>query len=183
VFKPAHSKVDEFRAGRTRQPDDEFLRECGLEPSTATAEIALAVRRAVAAVGLVDPLFVEEDIPAEIVPAIAAQLLEKEAIFVLFRLNSTHSFQTSRGRPENAPFWMAMTGGRLFLVAVSTDGQTYCDAFGQQTMVEYRGGLARRQGSPAAHLAPQRPALRTAECGRGHDIRFRDADRPSREDA
>ena len=92
---------------------------------------------------LVDRLFVEEDIPAEIVPAITAQLLEKEAIFVLFRLNSTHSFRTSRGRPENAPFWMAMTGGRLFLVAVSADGQTYCDAFGQQTMVEYRGGLAR----------------------------------------
>lgn len=61
VFKPAHSKVDEFRAGRTRQPDDEFLRECGLEPSTAAAEIALAVRRAVAAVGLVDPLFVRCD--------------------------------------------------------------------------------------------------------------------------
>jgi hypothetical protein len=61
VFKPAHCKVDEFRAGRTRQPDDEFLRDCGLGPGTAAADIALAVRRAVAGVGLVDPLFDRRD--------------------------------------------------------------------------------------------------------------------------
>ena len=58
VFKPAHLKVDDFRTGRTRQPDDEFLADCGVQPGTETARIALAVRRAVAWVGLVDPLYV-----------------------------------------------------------------------------------------------------------------------------
>jgi acyl carrier protein len=61
VFKPAHSKVDDFREGRTRQPDDDFLRDCGFESGTEAADIALAVRRAVAGVGLVDPLFVRCD--------------------------------------------------------------------------------------------------------------------------
>jgi hypothetical protein len=50
--------VDDFREGRTRQADEEFLRECGVEPGTEAARIALGVRRAVAGVGLVDPLFV-----------------------------------------------------------------------------------------------------------------------------
>ncbi len=58
VFKPAHVKVDDFRRGRTRQPDDEFLADCGVQPGTETARIALAVRRAVAFIGLVDPLYV-----------------------------------------------------------------------------------------------------------------------------
>jgi hypothetical protein len=58
VFKTAHCKVDDFRKGRTRQPDHEFLADCGVEPGTEMARIALAVRRAVAGIGLVDPLFV-----------------------------------------------------------------------------------------------------------------------------
>jgi hypothetical protein len=58
VFKAAHCKVDDFRKGRTRQPDDEFLADCGVEAGTEMARIALAVRRAVAGIGLVDPLFV-----------------------------------------------------------------------------------------------------------------------------
>jgi hypothetical protein len=58
AFKTAHWKVDDFRRGRTRQPDHEFLADCGLEPGTEAARIALAVRRAVAGIGLVDPLFV-----------------------------------------------------------------------------------------------------------------------------
>lgn len=58
VFKPAHWKVNDFRQGRTRQPDREFLADCGVEPGTEAARIALAVRRAVAGIGLVDPLFV-----------------------------------------------------------------------------------------------------------------------------
>jgi len=58
VFKPAHSKVDDFREGRTRQSDNEFLADCGLTPGTEAAEVALAVRRAVAGVGLIDPLFI-----------------------------------------------------------------------------------------------------------------------------
>ena len=58
VFKTAHCKVNDFRRGRTRQPDHEFLADCGVEPGTEMARIALAVRRAVAGIGLVDPLFV-----------------------------------------------------------------------------------------------------------------------------
>jgi hypothetical protein len=58
VFKTAHWKVADFREGRTRQPDHAFLADCGVEPETEAARIAIAVRRAVAGVGLVDPLFV-----------------------------------------------------------------------------------------------------------------------------
>ncbi len=61
IFKTAHDKVDEFRKGRTRQPDDAFLVDCGLTRNTEAAEVALAVRRAVAGVGLVDPLFIHAD--------------------------------------------------------------------------------------------------------------------------
>ncbi|MBI5758483.1 MAG: hypothetical protein HZA46_08200 [Planctomycetales bacterium] len=50
--------MDDFRVGRTRQPDDEFLSDCGVAPGTEATRIALAVRRAVAGIGLVDPLFV-----------------------------------------------------------------------------------------------------------------------------
>ena len=58
MFKTAHCKVHDFREGRPRQPDHEFLADCGVEPGTEMARIALAVRRAVAGIGLVDPLFV-----------------------------------------------------------------------------------------------------------------------------
>src|SRR5262249_39249855 len=58
VFKTAHCKVNDFRKGRARQPDHEFLADCGVEPGTEPARTALAVRRAVAGIGLVDPLFV-----------------------------------------------------------------------------------------------------------------------------
>ena len=61
VFKTAHAKVHDFRTGRARQPDDGFLRDCGIEPGTETARVAVAVRRAVAEVGLVDPLFVRAE--------------------------------------------------------------------------------------------------------------------------
>ena len=61
VFKPAHSKVDDFRDGRTRLSDNDFLADCGLTPGTEAAEIALAVRRAVAGVGLIDPLFIRSE--------------------------------------------------------------------------------------------------------------------------
>ncbi len=43
--------------------------------------------------------------------------------------------------------------------------------------------LARRPGAPAARLAPERRALRPAERGRRHDVRFPDADRARRQDA
>jgi hypothetical protein len=52
--------VEDFCTGRTRQPDDQFLGDCGIAPGSETARIALAVRRAVAGIGLVDPLFVRQ---------------------------------------------------------------------------------------------------------------------------
>lgn len=61
MFKPAHSKVDDFREGRTRQSDSDFLADCGLTLGTEAAEVALVVRRAVAGVGLINPLFIRAD--------------------------------------------------------------------------------------------------------------------------
>jgi acyl carrier protein len=58
LFKTAHMKVAEFRAGRTRQPDDQFVADCGLAPRSEAARVALAVRRAVASIGLIDPLYI-----------------------------------------------------------------------------------------------------------------------------
>src|SRR3981081_4388208 len=58
IFKTAHCKVYDFCEGRTRQANEEFLADCGIEPGAEAARIALAVRRAVAGIGLVDPLYV-----------------------------------------------------------------------------------------------------------------------------
>ncbi|MBI5383884.1 MAG: hypothetical protein HZA90_04275 [Verrucomicrobia bacterium] len=61
MFKTAHHKVDDFRQGRIRQADEEFLQDCQICSGTEAARIGLAVRRAVGGVGLVDPLFVRAD--------------------------------------------------------------------------------------------------------------------------
>ena len=58
AFKPVHCKVEDFCRGRARQPDNEFLADCGIEAGGEAARVALAVRRAVAWIGVVDPLFV-----------------------------------------------------------------------------------------------------------------------------
>ena len=56
-FETAHGKVEKFRNGRTRQTDADFLAECPLsEPMDR--EVALGVRRAVAHIGLIDPLLI-----------------------------------------------------------------------------------------------------------------------------
>lgn len=57
IFKTAHGKVETFRKGRVRQTDDDFLVQCGLSKSE-WREDALAVRRAVAHLGLIDPLLI-----------------------------------------------------------------------------------------------------------------------------
>ncbi len=58
IFKTAHAKVADFRAGRSRQPDEQFVAECALPDDPEASRIAVGVRRAVASVGLVDPLFI-----------------------------------------------------------------------------------------------------------------------------
>ena len=58
IFRTAHDKVADFRAGRTRQPDEQFIAECELPDNPEALRIALGVRRAVANVGLVNPAFI-----------------------------------------------------------------------------------------------------------------------------
>lgn len=58
VFRTAHCKVDEFRSDRARQPDETFVAECEVPIDADSAHIVVAVRRAVASVGLIDPLFI-----------------------------------------------------------------------------------------------------------------------------
>lgn len=55
-----HSKVQRFRKGRARQTDEDFLACCGVTTDTER-KIALAVRRAVANVGLVDSQYISHD--------------------------------------------------------------------------------------------------------------------------
>jgi acyl carrier protein len=51
-------KVNEFREGRWRQSDEQFVADCGLPPDSAAALVALAVRRTVASIGLIDPQYI-----------------------------------------------------------------------------------------------------------------------------
>jgi acyl carrier protein len=61
LLKSSHAKVAEFKKGRDRQSDEEFLRELGVGDGAEEREVALAVRRAIASVGLVDPLYIRAD--------------------------------------------------------------------------------------------------------------------------
>ncbi len=55
MFKSAHAKVAAFTKNRSRQTDDAFFHDLGLSHNEPAALIALAIRRAVATAGLVDP--------------------------------------------------------------------------------------------------------------------------------
>src|SRR5947209_2219558 len=61
VFWSDDRKVAAFCEGRSGQPDDEFIAGCGLPPEPEAARVALAVRRAVAVIGSVDPRFIRAD--------------------------------------------------------------------------------------------------------------------------
>jgi acyl carrier protein len=58
VFRTANQKVAAFCEGRSRQADEEFTADCGLPAEPLAARVAVAVRRAVANIGSVDPLFI-----------------------------------------------------------------------------------------------------------------------------
>ncbi len=60
-LKGSHRKVADFRRGRERQSDDAYLADLGIADQPLEREVALAVRRAVANVGLVDPLYIRAD--------------------------------------------------------------------------------------------------------------------------
>ncbi|GAK56852.1 hypothetical protein U27_03816 [Candidatus Vecturithrix granuli] len=92
---------------------------------------------------IVGPQFVEEEIPPAVTRYIATLLEPGESIFVLFRLNSYHTFTTDSGKTVKAPLWTVVTGVRLLLVAVSVEGDTYSDSFDQQVVLEYQNGFGR----------------------------------------
>ena len=60
-LRGSHAKVARFKKGRARQSDDDFLRDLGVGDDAEAREVALAVRRAVASVGVVDPLYIRAD--------------------------------------------------------------------------------------------------------------------------
>jgi hypothetical protein len=61
VFWNADRKVAAFGEGGSEQSDDEFLAACGLPPDLEAARAALAVPRAVAAIGSVDTEFIRAE--------------------------------------------------------------------------------------------------------------------------
>ncbi len=91
---------------------------------------------------LVDRLFIDDAVPTAIAREIACQLGPDEHIFVLFQLNASHNFVDAE-HIENAPLWTVVTEARLLLLAVSSEGQTYCDIFDQDSVIQYQNGLAR----------------------------------------
>jgi hypothetical protein len=60
-FRTTNQKIARFCEGRSKQPDDQFIAECGLPPDPEAARIAVAVRRAVADIGSIDPEFICAD--------------------------------------------------------------------------------------------------------------------------
>ena len=92
---------------------------------------------------IVDRLFIDEDVPENIAREISSHLLQDEFIFVLFQLNSPYSFNKEPEKMEKVPLWTMVTGTRLLLLAISSEGETYCDIFDQHTVFEYQDGLAR----------------------------------------
>jgi hypothetical protein len=61
LFPTDAEKVATFCAGRSELSDEEFVAACDLPSDAETVRIALAVRRAVAAIGSVDPRFIQPD--------------------------------------------------------------------------------------------------------------------------
>jgi hypothetical protein len=61
VIRLPSQKVAAFCKGRSRQSDEQFVVDCALLPDPAVTRVAIAVRRAVAAVGTVDPQFIRAD--------------------------------------------------------------------------------------------------------------------------
>jgi hypothetical protein len=60
-FKPARFKVAEFCEGRSRQSHDDFAGDCGLKADPDAAVVAIAVRRVIGELGLVNPEYIRAD--------------------------------------------------------------------------------------------------------------------------
>ncbi|MEX2214593.1 MAG: hypothetical protein WD768_10720 [Phycisphaeraceae bacterium] len=61
LFKSAIDKVDDFCRTRVPQADADFLRELDAQANAERSHIGLAVRRAVAKAGQVDPRYIRAD--------------------------------------------------------------------------------------------------------------------------
>ena len=85
--------------------------------------------------------FVEEKVPSSIFQGLKKLLWPEEVIFVLFRLNSVHTFLLESGKEEKAQIWAVVTGTRILLLAIASDEQIYHDEFDQGTAVEYQSGF------------------------------------------
>ena len=90
---------------------------------------------------VVSSAFIEENIPTTIAQALKTLLWPEEAIFVLFRLNSGHNFTLESGKEEKSLIWAVVTGTRILLMAIASDGQMYHDEFDQSTVVKYQNGF------------------------------------------
>ena len=71
---------------------------------------------------IIDRQFVEEIPPPFFVRYLLGLLEPDESIFMLFRLNSSHTFEGTSGKTQKVPLWTIMTGTRLLLVAASEQG-------------------------------------------------------------
>lgn len=60
-FASKAERVEGFRKGRAPQTDPAYVAALGMADDTQASEVALAVRRAVAKIGDVDPLYVYAD--------------------------------------------------------------------------------------------------------------------------
>jgi tetratricopeptide (TPR) repeat protein len=121
---------------RDRQPQPEETSETDLPEQRSG-------NKGIATLPIVDPVFADEEVPEDIVQEIVFYLFQDESIFALFRLDASYSFSSESGKVERVPLWMVITGTRLLLLAVSSEGQTYCETFKQHTPIEYHDGLAR----------------------------------------
>ncbi len=68
------------------------------------------------------PQFVEQEIPPAVACYLATLLIPDESIFVLFRLNSQHSFEIDSGKTVKAPLWTIIYRKSFMLIAVSEKG-------------------------------------------------------------
>ncbi len=91
---------------------------------------------------IVDPSLIEPDLPQTVAEAICRLLFPAEEVFVALKLNSSYHFSHENGKREKTPMWTALTGKRLLILALSSDGRVYSDAFDQDSLIEYRNGLS-----------------------------------------
>ncbi|PIE34838.1 hypothetical protein CSA56_06555 [candidate division KSB3 bacterium] len=92
---------------------------------------------------IVDPSYIEKDIPSDVMQAIHSCLMDGEPVFVIFQLHSNFVFHLESGKNERVPIWTVVTGTRLLLLALASDGQIHKDVYDQNTVFTYQNGFSR----------------------------------------